>query len=344
MPKNAYFDKNRNKYVEKTPRRMLGRLIFPSAKYTDIRGKIMEQTKRRSLHGERTAGVLRDVLCGACIGVAFIIPGFSGGTVAAILGIYERLVGAVADVFKHFARSMKTLVPIGLGLVLGAAILLFPIQWGLAALPLPTVSLFLGLALGGIRPLRRQAGRGSAGRYALFAAAFALAASLALLPAKARPEGFLYALDAGGYLLLFLACFLASCALVVPGISGSMLLLIFGYYTPLVELITGFFSAGDRVAASLAVLFTAGAGILLGFFCISAVMKRLLERHAGETYHAILGFVLGSVIAVCVPVLQAGGPYAGNVWYFLLSALLFAVGAACSRLLLRYAERHAVLP
>ena len=59
---------------------------------------------------------LLDVLRGYLIGVAFIIPGFSGGSIAAVLGIYEKLVGAIADIFKSFVRSLLILLPIGIGM------------------------------------------------------------------------------------------------------------------------------------------------------------------------------------------------------------------------------------
>lgn len=302
-------------------------------------------SERRMARGGESgaAGFLKDILCGALIGVAFIIPGFSGGSAAAILGVYERIVDAVADIFRHFAKSIKTLFPVALGMLLGAMLLILPIRWGMENLPLPTVSLFMGLALGGLPPLRKKAGKGNGKRYALFFAAFAVAAALALIPAATRPADFLYDLDAGGYVLLFLVAFLASCALVVPGISGSMILLIFGYYTPLIALITDLLLTGQRAWTAVCVLLTAGVGILLGFFCVSAAMKKLLHRYPRATYFAILGLILGSVIAVYAPVLRAGGPYLTNAWYYLLAVLFLLVGAALSYSFLRFAERRVKL-
>ena len=93
---------------------------------------------------------LHDFLAGICIGVAFIIPGFSGGSVAAILGIYEKMVNAVANIFKEMKKSIITLFPIGLGLVIGALALLFPLGYMIARFQLPTVSFFVGLAIGAI--------------------------------------------------------------------------------------------------------------------------------------------------------------------------------------------------
>ncbi len=295
----------------------------------------MEGIRRRS---EKLAEALRDLLCGALIGIAFIIPGFSGSSVAVILGIYEKLLGAVSGVFKRFGESMRILVPVGLGMLLGAAALLFPIRWGMAHVPLPTVSLFAGLALGGLSPLKKQAGEATKPRVFVFAGALVFAALLAFLPEATRPEGFLYRLDAAGYLLLFLVGLIASCALVVPGISGSMMLLIFGYYTPLINLLTDLLLYGKDPLHSLLVIAVAGGGMAVGFFLISAVMKRLLATHPKGVYFAILGFILGSVFAVYAPVLRSP-PYLGSVWYALSAALMLALGWAASRLFVRLTSR-----
>ncbi len=288
--------------------------------------------------GSKITAVLRDILCGAAIGIAFIIPGFSGGTVAAILGIYERLVGAVSDFFKHFKSSVLTLLPIAAGMVLGVAALILPIRWGLEYFPLPTVSLFVGLAIGGIPPLRRRAGKADTKKTVLFFAAFLLAASLAFLPVMSRPADFLYHLDFGGYLLLFLVAFAASCALVVPGISGSMLLLVFGYYTPLVALITDLVLFGKAPLESILVLGVAAAGILLGFFLISSVMRYLLARYPQTTYAAVLGFILGSIPCIYVSAATNASP-----WTWVAAFVSLAVGFAISYAFVRYVERRKLL-
>ena len=293
----------------------------------------------RRMRGEAVTHFFGDVLRGAAIGIAFIIPGFSGGSVAAILGIYERLVGAIADLFKHFRESLAVLLPVALGMLLGVAALIFPIQWGITNYPLPTVSLFVGLAIGGLPPLKAQAGSATGPRVSVLIGALVFAVLLAFLPTVTLPQGFLYRLDLFGYLLLFLVGLIASCALVVPGISGSMLLLIFGYYTPLVTLLTDFILFGKEPAASLAVIGVAGAGMLVGFFLISAIMKRLLASHPHGTYFAILGFIVGSVAAVFAPVLRST-PYLTNVWYWLASAALLGLGIAVSYLFVKTAKTH----
>ncbi|MDE6273922.1 MAG: DUF368 domain-containing protein, partial [Clostridiales bacterium] len=96
------------------------------------------------------------ILQGVAIGIAFIIPGFSGGSVAAILGIYEKLVGAIADIFKSFKKSILFLIPIAIGMVIGIGALIVPIKIALEHYPIPTVTLFVGLALGGLPSVTDQ--------------------------------------------------------------------------------------------------------------------------------------------------------------------------------------------
>ncbi len=286
----------------------------------------------------KIAAFLLDILRGAAIGIAFIIPGFSGGSVAAILGVYERLVESVAGIFSHFRRSLSTLLPMAIGAALGAAALMFPIQWGLSRYPVPTVTLFVGLALGGLPAIKEKApGRPTFKNAVAFLLPCLVAAGLAFLPTAKHAEGFLYRLDFGGYLLLFLVGAVAACALVVPGISGSMLLLIFGYYAPLVSVITEFVLRGTQPLVSISVLLTAGCGMLVGFFLISLFMRHLLKRFPRATYFAILGFVTGSVVAIYAPFARSA--VSMDAWGWAISFALLLFGAAISLGALTLARR-----
>ncbi len=285
---------------------------------------------------------LANVLRGAAIGVAFIIPGFSGGSVAAILGIYEKLVGSIADIFKKFKQSILFLLPILLGMVLGIAALIFPIQWGLAHYPIPTVTLFVGLSIGGLPSITEKVkGKPQWHNAVAFLIPCAVAACMLFLPTGHNVD--LFHLPASGYFLLILIGAVGACALVVPGISGSMLLLIFGYYTPLVELVTKNLIRGQNVGISIAVLACAGVGVLVGFFAISVLMKFLLKKFPRGTYFAILGFILGSVVAVYFTTVKntdAALAYLyASPWYWVVTVLLLFVGIALSYALVWYARK-----
>lgn len=287
---------------------------------------------------------LCNVLRGVAIGVAFIIPGFSGGSVAAILGVYETIVTAISELPTKFRRSAKTLFPIIVGMILGVAALIVPIQWGLKAYPIPTVTLFVGLAVGGL-PSVTQKCRGAFSFKYLAACLIPLcaAASLSFLPLAGEVD--LLSLDGWGYLLLILVGALGSSALVVPGISGSMILLILGYYNPIVRLLTQHLLAGQDVGISLGVFACLGVGMVGGFFAISMLMKQLLSRYPRGTYFAILGFIVGSIPAIYISVAKEAGltlsTLPANAWYWVVTALLFVLGLCLSLALVRFAKKKA---
>lgn len=283
---------------------------------------------------------LSDLLRGVAIGLAFIIPGFSGGSVAAILGIYEKLVGAIADIFKHFKRSFFILLPIALGMLLGIAALIFPIRWGLKNYPIPTVTFFVGLALGGIPSITEKTKSGPLKwtHFLAFALPLIFAASLSFLPLSTDVD--LLHLNFGGYLLLVLVGIVGSAALVIPGISGSMLLLIFGYYNPIIGILTEHLIFGKDVGISILVLACLAVGIVIGFFGISVLMKYLLAKFPRITYFAILGFIVGSVPAVYAATIRESGYILfGNPAYWIVSVLLLLVGLALSSSFVLYARR-----
>ena len=287
-------------------------------------------------------GFFSDMLAGALMGVAFIIPGFSGGSVAAILGIYEKLIGAIADIFKSFKKSVITLLPIFLGLACGVIALIFPLGWALENFPLPTVCLFVGLALGGLPSLTdRVKGRVTLPCIASLAVPAIVAAALSFLPIGADKN--LLSLAPQGYILLLLVGILGSAALVVPGISGSMILLILGYYNPIVNIITDHFLKGEDMLASVLVLGSVGIGICIGFIGISVIMKWLLARHPRGTYFAIIGFIIGSIPTVFVSTAKDAGltlatlPASAGHWA--ACVLLLALGIALSLGLIIVAKR-----
>ncbi|MBO7304918.1 MAG: DUF368 domain-containing protein [Clostridia bacterium] len=284
-----------------------------------------------------------DVIYGYAIGTAFIIPGFSGGSIAAILGIYERLVSAIADIFKSFKKSVLTLLPIGIGMIAGIISLLYPLGWALAAYPFPTVSLFVGLALGGLPSITANAkGKFKPIHVLSLAVPLLLAVSLSFLPIGADVD--LFGLNFGGYLLLVLIGLIGSAALVVPGISGSMLLLILGYYNPILQMVTDHLFKGDGIGTSILVLGCTGVGIGIGFFLISFIMKWLLRKHQRGTYIAIIGFILGSVPSIFISTAKDAGytlsTLPSSPWYWTVAVAMLALGCAISLSLIFIAKKR----
>lgn len=277
----------------------------------------------------------KNILYGFLIGFAFVIPGFSGGTIAVIVGIYDKLISSITNIFKKFKESIIFLLPILIGMVLAFAALIVPITLALEHIPLPTICLFVGLMLGGM-PVVMEKARGIpeskvhfTGNIAAGLAAFCVAAGIGFLSSDFLTPVLSSAMVFSDWLLLFFVCFIAACALVVPGISGSMIMMVFGYYTPLMNIIKNLF---DGFGHNILVLGVAAIGIIAGFFVISFLMRFLLKKFPRGTYYAIIGFIIGSVITLFYA--GAAGKFSFEFslvpWQIALAVILGVIGFAAS--------------
>ena len=274
--------------------------------------------------------------------MAMIIPGVSGGTVAVLLGIYDKLIESVGNLFKDFKKSFLFLLPVLLGAVIAVGALIYPIGKALEYVPFPTIMLFAGLLLGSIPDLIFTARRNGFKQVDVISViiSFALVVGLCFIPNVGNAD-LSAGMPVGGYFLLILIGAVASCALVVPGVSGSMLLLIFGYYD---QIIATFSALTTDFGHSLLVLALFALGLVVGFITIAKLMQFLLNRYRRATFWAIVGFVMGSVPAVIITFFKDYGAQAEVYLTPLQSSLgviLFVAGGIATLLLTRLAQRKA---
>ncbi len=279
---------------------------------------------------------MKNFISGAAIGVAMIIPGVSGGTIAVLLNVYDKLIEALGNLTSDFKKKFMFLLPVFLGALAAFAAMYFPLKLALEHAPFPTVMLFAGLMLGSFPKLFKDSVKsGFEKRNALSAAIpFIVLIGICVLkfcvsaPAADLSEN----MPIGGYFALFGVAMLASCALVVPGISGSMLLFIAGYYYPVLNAVSYLKAAFGHY---FLVLFIFAAGLIVGFFSIAKLMRFFLNRFPRGTRWAIVGFVAASVPAIFItfdypPVL--GG------FQVALGIIFIALGAVASYAFTAYAE------
>lgn len=239
-----------------------------------------------------------DLAKGAAIGVAMIIPGVSGGTLAVLMKVYDKLIDAISNIRRDFKNSVKFLFPILLGAILAVAAAYFPLKIALEKAPFPTVMLFAGLMVGSCPKIIYDGIKQGFDKLNIIAIILPLAAVIGIcfIPgmgdANLSPSMAWY-----GYFLLLLIGAVASCALVVPGISGSMLLLIFGYYNGIFDTVS---LLKSDFGHSLLVLFVFAVGIVIGFFSIAKLMKFFMTKFPRGTRWAIIGFVIGSIPAIFI--------------------------------------------
>lgn len=253
-----------------------------------------------------------EMLRGMVIGLANIIPGVSGGTMMVSMGIYDTIIGCINSLFKDFKRCIKTLWPYALGMVLGILGLAKLITFLLETYPLPTNMAFIGLILGGLPMiLKKMKGekKGVAGVIA-FVLAFALVVGLKIVGGGNGADASI-TLSIGQMIILFFMGVIAAATMVIPGVSGSMMLMLLGYYNPVVGSVSGLVDAllSGNIGAMLSccgVLIPFGVGVVVGIFAVAKLIEILLCRFPGPTYCAIMGLVTASPVAILLGLSYVG--------------------------------------
>ncbi len=243
------------------------------------------------------------IVKGMIVGIANVIPGVSGGTLMITLGIYEKVIGIISHFFKNFKENLKFLIPFGLGL--GLAVLLFSkiIGYSLDKFPFATTLFFLGLILGGLPMLWKKVKikKKNISNWLIFALTFGLVTTFAFLSSGENVVS-LANLGIGGYLMLFLVGMIASSTMIIPGISGSFVLMLLGYYKPIIDTVrslTDFSLLGNNII----ILGVFGVGVLVGAVLVAKLIEFLLKKYEVKTYFGVLGFVLASMIAIIKPLM-----------------------------------------
>lgn len=255
---------------------------------------------------------LVDVIKGALVGVANIIPGVSGGTMMVSMGIYEKIIGVVNNLFKDIKKSILTLLPIGIGMLLGIAIFSFIIPWCLEVYPFPTSFCFIGLILGGvpsiIKPTKEslhEEGKSiSLPHIIAFVFFFALAVGMAAMNAT-ETSSTNFELSFGFMIVIFLVGLVAAATMVVPGVSGSLVLMILGFYSGIMSSISGFISAvfawdWNAILYYCGILIPFGLGVIAGIFAVAKLIEWLFAKFPSITYCGILGLIIASPIAIVI--------------------------------------------
>lgn len=247
---------------------------------------------------------LRDVIKGIVVGLANVVPGVSGGTMMVSMGIYDRLISAVSHFFSKMKEHFLFLLAILIGMaiaILGGSVL---ISWLFDRFPFPTTMAFIGLILGGLplifKKVRRETRR--VGYFISFALFFAMVVGLSFLSGASGYTADLTP-SVSSMLLLFLVGIVAAGTMVVPGVSGSMVLLIMGYYNPIMKTIRDFLAAikahdTETLVTSLKILIPLGIGVLVGIVLFAKLIEWLFKRFPVYVYWAIIGLIVASPIGI----------------------------------------------
>lgn len=302
-----------------------------------------------------------DTVKGITLGISCAIAGLSAGTIAVSEKCYDTIIDAIGNLKKSFKKSLLILLPYILGMILGALGALMGIQRGYKAAPFSLTGFFAGCVLGSLPVAISEMKRGKDAKektihIVAFTLSFLVAALLGVITALTK-------FDLGTYLndrvfwiypLTLIAGFIAAGACIVPGISGSMTLMVLGMYYPILNTFTGtdsIWHSNDAMTIVtgllIALLFVIGA--LIGVVVSSKFMKHMLSLHRVSTFYSILGLILGSLISMFINSsifpLYAGYEENGvlikiQTWDYIVGSILFVVGAIFVYLIVRFSSKQ----
>ena len=235
---------------------------------------------------------LKNIINGIFIGVSNVIPGVSGGTVAVILGIYEALIDSVKNIRHDFKKNIMYLIQIGIGAVIGILLFSSMISTLLDKYTIAVNYLFVGLVIGSISLLfsKFEDKKMTLSKISGFILGVGFVFMISTIGAMMSVDG-TESIKTGlsSYITLGFAGFIAAFTMLLPGVSGSLTLVMLGMYDDFVNAISTF---------NIPILFVCGIGVLIGLLVTVKLISFLLKKYNDITYAAILGLVMGSILII----------------------------------------------
>lgn len=232
---------------------------------------------------------IKNFFKGVIGGIGNIIPGLSGSALLIILGIYEDAINAISNIFKDFKKSFFYLLPIGLGILVGTFLFSNIIEFSINKFPMATSIIFVGFLIGTIPSLFRQATKKGFKWTYLISFVLAFLVGVMLLFFKENTTIGSVNFDISGIIKLILMGILLACSTIIPGISSTVLLSMFGLYGIYLNAIN---------TLNIKLLIPVIGGLAIGAFFLSKIINYLLKKQYGYTYFAITGFTVATIPAL----------------------------------------------
>ncbi|HDG5455269.1 DUF368 domain-containing protein [Staphylococcus aureus] len=261
-----------------------------------------------------------NILKGFAMGTSDLVPGVSGGTIALLLGIYNQFIASISGIFsRRFWPSFTFLIPIIIGMLLAMGSLSNLFNYLLSQHHIPTMFFFGGLIIGIVPYLLKISNYKTSfttKHYMMVIAGIAILIVITLMNNDDKHAGETLTLSTSLIIKYFIAGMCASSAMLLPGISGSFMLLVFGVYGTVMLAISEVVKLNF---AGLPILLAVGFGVLAGFIISSKIIQYFLTHHKLMTFALIIGFVVGSLFAV-FPGLPT------NIVMWFVSLVVFIIG------------------
>ncbi len=269
---------------------------------------------------------------GFCMALADSVPGVSGGTVAFILGFYDKFIKALDDLFrgdlnkkkKAFSYLFKIAIGWGCGVILAVLCLASIFDKHIYELS----SLFIGFIIFAIPIVIKEEKSNLKGKYKNLIFTFLGAFLVILITYLNRVVGGTFNINnfnLGTILYVFLAAMVAISAMILPGVSGSTILLIFGIYIPIINKIKDFLHLSF---SALPILIVFGLGVIFGILYFTKLLRKCLDKRRSATIYAILGMMIASIYSIIMGPTTLDVPLeyltfnTFNILYFILGGVI----------------------
>ena len=287
--------------------------------------------------------LLISIFVGFSIGLSVIIPGISGSSIAIIMKVYDKLMYSFSNIFKKFKSCIIFLIPIGIGILLGFLIGLIIVKILLEAFPFITICFFVGLMVGTYPILFKEikGNRFDLKKTLLFISGIIVPIVITVLSLVIGIDNSLAGFNLGHYMLFLVLGILISLTQLIPGLSATVLLMMFGYYKALMDGIgRELFSNFGLIMVYVILL----VGFVIGTLLFSKIINKLLENARIKFFFVICGLSIGSVFAVflgndCMDIYK-GWTNATMVSDILIGFAVLLVGFAISFALYIYDKKR----
>ena len=233
--------------------------------------------------------ILKNFFKGVAISISQLVPGVSGGTIAMILGIYDKLLHAVNNIIKDFKNQYKILLEVGIGAIVGIFAFSRIVKFLFDKFPIQVGYLFVGVILGGAPLMFRKATVKGFKKTNIVYLLTGIIAVLMMGEPDNDASSIVTKLNLLNFIWLFGGGFVVAVALILPGISGSFMLYVLGLYNTVITALVQF---------NIPLLIPIAIGGIVGTLATSRIIEMLLLKFPEQTYMLIFGFILGSVSSV----------------------------------------------
>lgn len=276
---------------------------------------------------------LLKVIQGAFVGFGFVLPGLSGGVLCVVFGIYKTIMEFLADPFGKFKTHFPKLLPVGIGGIIGILGISKLLGVLLENFEAPSVCVFIGLIVGMLPSLFREAGQQGRDKKSFVSLAIATVFTLALLGSLLFVLNRYQITIEPNFGWNMFAGFCLALSVIVPGMSSNTLLMPLGLYDKFIA------ALGDL---NFAVIIPAGIGVLVTVILLSKAVNTLFERHYSIAFHAIIGIVIAATIMI-IPAEEAIQlSFVTSVSSAIINVICIAAGIAAALLLDKFNQKYAV--